>query len=154
MLIPPNINAVYSILRLWTASQVIKMDDSVSERALKRLPQRSLNFIYGSISSYCYIRNSSERLEQIRQANKLAYVLCDFESDCMRGKEDKKKRATGIEENRRQKSEEKQVRENDYRLRDLESCEALVCYVFTFGMDHINNIKFKDLWVLLCYHIW
>ena len=57
------------------------MEDAVSERALKRLPQRRLNFIDGSISSYCYILNSPERLEQIRQVNKLASVLCDLESD-------------------------------------------------------------------------
>ena len=60
------------------------MDDAVGERALKRLSQIRLNFIDGSISSYCSILNSPERLEQKRQANKLASVLCDLESDCMR----------------------------------------------------------------------
>ena len=60
------------------------MDCSVGERALKRLPQIRLNFIDGSISSYCYILNSPVQLERIRQANKLASVLCDLESDCMR----------------------------------------------------------------------
>ena len=34
----------------------------------------------------------------------------------------------------------------------IESCEALVCSVLTFGMDHINNLKVKELQVLLCYH--
>ena len=57
------------------------MDDAVDEKSLKTLSQRRLNFIYGSISSYCSILNSPERLELIRQANKLASVLCDFESD-------------------------------------------------------------------------
>ena len=60
------------------------MYDGVGERALKRLPQRRLNFIDGYISSYCSIINSPERLEQIRQAKMLAYVLCDLESDRMR----------------------------------------------------------------------
>ena len=118
---------------------------------MRRLPQRRLNFIDGCISSYCYILNSPERLEQIRQANKLAYVLCDLESDRIREKEEKKKRATEVEENRRQKSEEKQVRENEDKLRGLESCESLVCSVLTFGMDHINNLRVKELRVLLCY---
>ena len=54
------------------------MEDAVGERALKRLPQRRLNFIDGCISSYCSILNSPERLEQIRQVNKLASVLCDL----------------------------------------------------------------------------
>ena len=36
------------------------MEDAVGERALKRLPQIRLNFIDGSISSYCSILNSPE----------------------------------------------------------------------------------------------
>ena len=60
------------------------MEDSVVGRALKRLPQRRMNFIDGSISSYVSILNSPERLEQIRQANKLAYVLCDLGYDLIR----------------------------------------------------------------------
>ena len=43
------------------------LEDAVGERALKRLPHRRLNFIDGSISSYCSIINSPERLEHIRQ---------------------------------------------------------------------------------------
>ena len=57
------------------------MEDAVGERVFKRLYQRRLNFIDGSISSYCYILNLPERLEQIRQANKLVSVMCDLESD-------------------------------------------------------------------------
>ena len=56
------------------------MKDAVGERALKRLPQRRLNFIDGYISSYCSILNSPEWLEQIRQAKNLASILCDLES--------------------------------------------------------------------------
>ena len=81
------------------------MEDSVGERALNRLRQRRLNFIYGYISSYCSIINSTKRLEHIRQANKFASILCDLESDRMREKEEKKKIAMEVEENRRQKSE-------------------------------------------------
>ena len=83
---------------------------------------------------------------------KLASVLCDLESDRIREKEDKMKRVTEVEENRRQKSEEKQVRENKNKLRGLERYEALVCSVLTFGMDHINTLKVKELRVLLRYH--
>ena len=54
------------------------MDGSVGDRYLKRLPQRRLNFIDGSISSYCFILKSPELLEQIRQAKKLASVMCDL----------------------------------------------------------------------------
>ena len=68
------------------------MDGDVVERDLNRLPQRKLKFIDGCISSYCFILNSTERLEHISQANKLASVLCDLESDRIRDKEDKKKK--------------------------------------------------------------
>ena len=57
-----------------------------------------------------------------------------------------------MEENRRQKSEEKKVRENEDKLRGLESCEALVRSVLTFGMENINNLKVKQLRVLLRYN--
>ena len=83
------------------------MEGAVDDRVLKRLPQRIIKFINGSISSYCDILNSLKRLEQISQSNKLASIMCDLESDCTREKEDKKKRATEAEENRRRKYEEK-----------------------------------------------
>ena len=28
----------------------------------------------------------------------------------------------------------------------------MVCYILTYGMDNINNLKFKALGVLLLYH--
>ena len=89
------------------------MEHYVGDRALKRLPQRRLNFIYGSISSFCYILNSPEQLEQIRQANKLYSILCDLGYDHTKVKEEEKKRAMEAEENRRRKSEEKKVRYNN-----------------------------------------
>ena len=125
------------------------MEYAFSDRALKRLPQIRLKFIDGYISSYYSILKSTECLEYIRQANKLTYVLCDLESDCIREKEEKKKRSTEAVENRRRKSEENQVRKNKDRLRGIEICVALVHSVLKFGMDHINNLKFKELWVLL-----
>ena len=59
-------------------------ENAVGNRALKRLTQISLNLIDGSISCYCSIINPPIFLEQIRKTNKLAYVLCDLESDRMR----------------------------------------------------------------------
>ena len=76
-----------------------------------------------------------------------------MESDLIRDKEEEKKKiATEVEENRRQKYEEKQVRENEDKLRGLESCESLARSVLIFGMDHINNLKFKEIRVILRYH--
>ena len=69
------------------------MEDSVGESNLKRLPQRRLEFIDGSISSYCSILNSTERPEHIRQANKLASAVCDLDYDHMRKTDEKNKRA-------------------------------------------------------------
>ena len=64
----------------------------------------------------------------------------------------RKKKATEVEDNRRHKSEEKQIRENKDKLRGLESCEALVRSVLTFGIYHINILKVKELRVILRYH--
>ena len=60
------------------------MEDAVGDSYLKRLPQRRLKFIDGSISIHCSILNSPEQVEQIRQAKILQYVLCDLDSDCIR----------------------------------------------------------------------
>ena len=128
------------------------MGDYVGGRALKRLHQRRLNFIDGSIPSYCSILNSPEQLDLIKQANKLASVTGDIESDHLGEKEDRKKIATEEEDQRNKKAEQKQMREDEERLKGLETCEDLVHPVLAFGMDHINNIKLKELRVLLCYH--
>ena len=128
------------------------MEYAVSDMDLKRLPQVSLNFIDCSISSYCYILNSPRRFEHKSKAKKLASAMCDLKYDHMKEKDEKKKRETEAEENIILKSEDNQIRENKDRLRGLESCEALAYSVLTFGMDHINKLKAKELWVILCYH--
>ena len=40
---------------------------------------------------------------------------------------------------------------NDKMLKGIDTCEVLVRSVLEFGMDYINNLKVKDLRVLLCY---
>ena len=62
------------------------MEDSIGDRALKRLLWERLNIIDGSISSYCYIINPPKNLHMIKQENELASVLCDIESGCLGGK--------------------------------------------------------------------
>ena len=42
--------------------------------------------------------------------------------------------------------------DDEKRLKGIETCEVLVWLVLEFGMDHINNLKFRDLRVLLRYH--
>ena len=44
------------------------------------------------------------------------------------------------------------MRHVDESLKGLDTCEVLVSSALEFGMDHINNLKVKDLRVLLCYH--
>ena len=53
---------------------------------------------------------------------------------------------------RKKKSEQKQIRDDDNRLKDIDTCEVLVRSILAFGMDHSNNLKVKDLRVLLHYH--
>ena len=127
------------------------MEDAIGDRALKRLPRRRLNLIYGSISSYCSILNSPERLRTIKQENELASVLCSIESVCIGAKEDWKKIVMYAEDQRKNESEQNQMRDDDERLKGLETCEVLVCSVLVFGMDYINNLKVNYLRVLLRY---
>ena len=79
-------------------------------------------------------------------------VLCDIESDFLGENEDGKKRVMEIEYQRKKKSEQKNMRDDDERLKCLETFEVLVSSVLAFGMYHINNLKLKDLGVLLSYH--
>ena len=44
------------------------------------------------------------------------------------------------------------MRDDEKKLKGLETCEVLVRSVLAFGMDHINNIKFMGLRVLLRYN--
>ena len=47
------------------------------------MPQRRLNLIDGSISSYYSILNYPEQIYLIKQANKLASVIGYIETDCI-----------------------------------------------------------------------
>ena len=53
------------------------------------------------------------------------------------------------EDQRKNKSEQKYMRENDDMSKDLQTCEVLVRLVLAFVMDHIKNLKVKELRVLL-----
>ena len=44
------------------------------------------------------------------------------------------------------------MRDDDERIKGLETCEVLVFSVLAFSIDHINNLKVKYLGVLLRYH--
>ena len=54
--------------------------------------------------------NHPNDLNRSGRQTRLAYVMCDLESDIMREKEEKNKISKEVEENRRQKYEEMQVR--------------------------------------------
>ena len=44
------------------------------------------------------------------------------------------------------------MRGDDKRLKGIDTCEVLVCSVLAFGMDCINNLKLKELRVIIFYH--
>ena len=79
------------------------IEDVIGDRYLKRLPQRRLNLIDGSISSYCSSINYTKRLCMIKQAKELESVLCDIESDCLWEKEESKKKLMEAEDQRNNK---------------------------------------------------
>ena len=53
------------------------------------------------------------------------------------------------DDHRKNKSEHNSIRGYHYKLKGLENCEVLYHWVLAFGMVHINNLKVKDLGVLL-----
>ena len=79
----------------------------------------------------------------------MASVICDIEFDRLGEKEDRNKRATEAEDQGKKKSEQNHMRDDDERVKVIETCEVLVRPVLEFGMDHINNLKLKDLRVIL-----
>ena len=54
------------------------------------------------------------------------------------------------EDKRKKKYEQKNIRDDDERLKCHETCKVLICLVLLFGMYHINNLNVKELRVLLC----
>ena len=56
------------------------------------------------------------------------------------------------EDQRKNKFEQKQMTDDEERLKGLETCKVLVRSVSDFRMDHINNLKVNNLRVLLRYH--
>ena len=88
------------------------MYNDIGYRYFKRLHQQRLNLIDGSISSYYSILNSPKQLRMIKQANELASVLCDIEPDRIWEKEERKKRATEEEDQRKNKYNQKNMRDN------------------------------------------
>ena len=56
------------------------------------------------------------------------------------------------EDQKNKKYEHKQMRDDDESLKCIDNGEVSVRSVLAFGMDHINNLKVKDLRVLLRYH--
>ena len=88
------------------------MVDAIGDKDLKRLTQQRLTLIDGSISSYYSILSSPKQLRMIKQANELESVLCDIEPDRLWEKEERKKRATEEEDQRKNKYNQKNMRDN------------------------------------------
>ena len=57
----------------------------------------------------------------VKQANELASMLCDIDSDRLGAKGDRKKRYLETEDQRKNKSEQKQIMDDDRRLKGLET---------------------------------
>ena len=58
----------------------------------------------------------------------------------------------GEEYQRKNKSEQNHMRDDDDRLNGIDTCEDLVCSVLEFGMDYIHSTKMNELRLLLRYH--
>ena len=88
----------------------------------------------------------------IKQENELASVICDIDSDHLGENEGSKNGVMDAKDQRKKKSEQKDMRNYDGRLKVLDTCEILVISVLAFGMYRINNLKVTYLRVILHYH--
>ena len=88
----------------------------------------------------------------INKKNDLASVLGDMNPGRIGENDNRKKGAMEADYQRINESKHNQMREDNERSKGLENCEVLVCLVLAFVVNCINNIKFKDLRVLLRYH--
>ena len=109
------------------------------------MPQQMMNIIDGYISSYCFIFNSAKQLNMIKQANEFSSFICDIESERLREKDDGKNKAMNEEDQRNKKSEQKQIRDDDDRLKCLDNCGGFGHSVLEFGMNNLNNLKVKEI---------
>ena len=69
------------------------MHDSQGEGTMKKLLERRLNFVDGTISSHCGVLNSPERLALIRQAHEVSAVIANLKKKA--GKERREKAKEG-----------------------------------------------------------
>ena len=72
------------------------MEDSDGDKAVNNIPQRSLNLIYGSISSYFSVMNFPKLLDMIKQTNNLVYVLVNIKSGRLGAKDERNKRVVEV----------------------------------------------------------
>ena len=110
-----------------------------------------MNLTDGSISSYCYILNPAEHLDMINQSNELAAVTSDIESDSIGSKENNNKIMIEVYGQRKNKAKQNKMMKDDKTSKCLHTWKFLVCQVFVFGMDHINNLKVKYFRVIILY---
>ena len=123
--------------------------DSQGEGAKKRLPQRRLNMVDGSVSSHCCILNSTERLELVRRSNEVAAIMGEIEVDRLRAKEATKKKKDAekaAKEARKKVQAEKNVeRDNEARI----TCEKMMHLLNEKGEEHITRLTVPVLRALI-----
>ena len=128
------------------------MQDSQGEGAKKRLPQRRLNFIDGTVSSHCGVLNSKERLVLIRQANEVAGVLGDLETDRLLKKAEQKKKRAEEEATLEECRIKKITKDKESMETTLLTCFSILRDININGVLHFNSLKVDDLKSMIRYH--
>ena len=128
------------------------MQDSQGEGTKKRLPQRRLNFIKSTVSSHCRVQNSKERLVLIRQANEVAGVLGDLETDRLLKKAEQKKKRAEEEATLEERRIKKITKDKESMETALLTCSSILCDININGVLNFNSLKVDDLKSMIRYH--
>ena len=128
------------------------MQDSQGEGAKKRFPQRRLNFIDGTVSSHCRVLNSKERLVLIRQANEVAGVLGDLETDRLLKKDEQKEKRAEEEATLEERRIKKITKDKESMETALLTCSSILCDININGVLHFNSLNMDDLKSMIRYH--
>ena len=107
--------------------------------------------ICGSISSWCSVLNSEDRLKQIKEANEVAAILGDIEAEQQKEQEEQRKKKKE-EEAERQRRKESCIRvAQEKKAKGLKECAGLMQMLHANGANHIKKMTVSQLKLLLQY---
>ena len=128
------------------------MQDARGAGAWKKLPQRRLNMIDGTISSHCCVLNSPGRLKLIKEVNELVAVLGDIDTDKQADKEARKAAAVEKENEKKEKAAVKERLEACMLKEGMDQSLVLLQLIDDEGVELIQIMINPQLKNILRYY--